>query len=164
MHRIYSTTNSASTAAVVFLVLPARLHRRINQDDQWQRCQLSPDFSCGPVGDAETIPQNDLIVRFPLRRSLLGAICTFTQGSSVPKTEVTGGFGEAEAEELRKHGCFVCGSVLLSGDKDSRSQGISTVIDVDGVVCMVLCLYTAALQSAVNESGLPAADEMLLDL
>ena len=123
-------------------------------------------FSCGPLNDTEFYLPNNNIVCLPLGRSFLGGICTFTQGSNVPATGVTGALIKRKLQELSAHGCRVCGSVPLSEDNDPGSRGILTVNYIAGLACKGLCPskhYTALLQSSANGSWLPAVGDTLVD-
>lgn len=125
-----------------------------------------PDFSCGPLNDTDLYLPNDHIMCLPLGRSFLGGICAFTQGRKVPTTGVDGVLIKRKLQELRGHGCRVCGSVPLSGDNDPGSQGILTVNYIGGVACKGLCPskhYTTSSQSRANGTWLPATSSNFLE-
>lgn len=84
----------------------------------------------------------------------------------MPKTGVTGALVTRKLQELREHGCLVCGSVPLGGDNDPDVRGILTVNYIGGVVCKGLCPsthYTALLPLGSNSSRLFAGSSRLLE-
>lgn len=125
-----------------------------------------PDFFCGPMNDTDIYLPNDHIVCLPIGRSFLGGICAFIQGNNLPTTGVDGALIKRKLQELRGHGCRVCGSVPLSGDNDPSKEGILTVNYIGGLACKGLCPskhYTALLQLAANISWLGVINSTLFE-
>ena len=124
------------------------------------------DFFCGPMNDTEIYLPHDNILCLPTGESFLGGICVFAQGRNVPTTGVTGALIKRKLQELRSHGCRVCGSVPLGGDNDPHRQGILTVNYISGKACKGLCPtkhVTGLLQSAANTSSLLEDINLLLE-